>query len=72
MSNDTEAASTDATETTPAPVRKASKSTNSATTTAAYDAKADQLAEMFANNFEKYRETVSDAVRAAGPTRQTA
>jgi len=32
-----------------------------------YDAKAGRLAEMFADNFEKYEEQVSDAVRAAGP-----
>ena len=39
---------------------------------AAYDAKATQLAEMFADNFEKYRENVSEAVRLAGPLRETA
>ena len=38
----------------------------------AYDAKAAQLAEMFADNFEKYRENVSEAVRLAGPLRETA
>jgi phosphoenolpyruvate carboxykinase (ATP) len=32
-----------------------------------YDAKAGQLAEMFADNFEKYEDGVSEAVRAAGP-----
>ncbi|HXO19724.1 MAG TPA: hypothetical protein VOA87_07335 [Thermoanaerobaculia bacterium] len=32
-----------------------------------YDAKASQLAEMFADNFEKYEDEVSDAVKAAGP-----
>ena len=40
--------------------------------TAAYDAKARQLADMFADNFEKYRDQVSDAVRQAGPVRETA
>ena len=40
--------------------------------TAAYDAKAEQLAGMFADNFEKYRDSVSDAVRQAGPARETA
>ena len=44
MSNDTEAASTDATETAPASPKKRS-TTNSATTTAAYDAKAIQVLE---------------------------
>jgi len=32
-----------------------------------YDAKAAQLAEMFADNFERYEDGVSDAVKAAGP-----
>ncbi len=32
-----------------------------------YDAKAAQLAEMFANNFEKYEDQVSDGVKAAVP-----
>jgi DNA gyrase subunit B len=45
VSNDTEAASNDATETTPTPVGKASRSTSSATTTATYDAKAIQVLE---------------------------
>ncbi len=45
MSNDTEATSTDAAETAPAPTKKKSNSTNSATTTAAYDAKAIQVLE---------------------------
>ena len=40
--------------------------------TDAYDAKARELAEMFADNFEKYRENVDEAVRQAGPTRQIA
>ena len=40
--------------------------------TAAYDAKARQLAEMFADNFEKYRENVSEDVRQAGPLREVA
>jgi len=40
--------------------------------TEAYDAKAQELAEMFASNFEKYRENVSEAVREAGPTRELA
>ena len=39
---------------------------------AAYDEKAQQLAGMFADNFEKYRESVSEAVRQAGPTKQPA
>ena len=34
---------------------------------AAYDAKARELAEMFAKNFEAYADGVSDEVRAAGP-----
>ena len=38
----------------------------------AYDAKAEQLAGMFADNFEKYRENASDAIRQAGPSRETA
>ncbi len=32
-----------------------------------YDAKAAELAEMFADNFEKYEDGVSEAVRSAGP-----
>lgn len=36
--------------------------------TDAYDAKARELAEMFAKNFEKYADHVSEAVLAAGPT----
>jgi phosphoenolpyruvate carboxykinase (ATP) len=32
-----------------------------------YDAKAAQLADMFADNFEKYESGVSEAVKAAGP-----
>jgi len=36
--------------------------------TAAYDAKARELAGMFAENFEKYSESVSEAVLAAGTT----
>jgi phosphoenolpyruvate carboxykinase (ATP) len=32
-----------------------------------YDAKAGRLAEMFADNFEKYEDQVSEAVKAAGP-----
>ena len=40
--------------------------------TAAYDAKAEQLAAMFADNFEKYREGASEQVRQAGPARQIA
>lgn len=38
----------------------------------AYDAKAEELARMFADNFEKYRANVSEAVREAGPTREVA
>jgi phosphoenolpyruvate carboxykinase (ATP) len=34
---------------------------------AEYDAKASQLAEMFADNFEKYEDQVSEGVKAAGP-----
>jgi len=34
---------------------------------AAYDAKARELAEMFAKNFEAYAEGVTEAVRRAGP-----
>jgi phosphoenolpyruvate carboxykinase (ATP) len=34
---------------------------------AAYDAKAAQLADMFADNFEKYESGVSEEVKAAGP-----
>ena len=36
-----------------------------------YDAKAAQLAEMFADNFEKYEDGVSEAVKAAGPRKVT-
>ncbi|HSF40556.1 MAG TPA: phosphoenolpyruvate carboxykinase (ATP), partial [Thermoanaerobaculia bacterium] len=32
-----------------------------------YDAKAGRLAEMFADNFEKYEDQVSEAVKTAGP-----
>jgi phosphoenolpyruvate carboxykinase (ATP) len=35
--------------------------------TADYDAKATQLADMFADNFEKYESGVTEAVKAAGP-----
>jgi phosphoenolpyruvate carboxykinase (ATP) len=35
--------------------------------TAEYDAKASQLADMFADNFEKYESGVTEAVKAAGP-----
>jgi phosphoenolpyruvate carboxykinase (ATP) len=35
--------------------------------TAAYDEKAGELAEMFAENFEAYADGVSEAVREAGP-----
>jgi phosphoenolpyruvate carboxykinase (ATP) len=35
---------------------------------AAYDAQAEELAAMFADNFEAYADEVSEAVRAAGPT----
>lgn len=35
---------------------------------AAYDAQARKVAEMFAKNFETFADTVSDKVRAAGPT----
>ena len=38
----------------------------------AYDAKASQLAQMFAENFRKYADAVSDAVREAGPAAQVA
>ncbi len=34
---------------------------------AEYDAKASQLADMFADNFEKYEDQVNDGVKAAGP-----
>ena len=34
---------------------------------AAYDAKASQLADMFAENFKKYESEVNEAVKAAGP-----
>src|SRR5579864_1663159 len=37
--------------------------------TADYDAKAAQLADMFAANFEKYESGVDEAVRSAGPRR---
>ena len=37
---------------------------------AAYDAKAEQLAGMFADNFEKYAANVTETVRQAGPTKQ--
>ena len=37
---------------------------------AAYDAKAGQLARMFADNFEKYAANVAEEVRQAGPARQ--
>ena len=40
--------------------------------TDAYDAKAEQLAGMFADNFEKYAANVSEQVRQAGPARQIA
>jgi phosphoenolpyruvate carboxykinase (ATP) len=36
---------------------------------AEYDAKAGQLAEMFADNFEKYEDQVGEGVKAAGPRR---
>jgi phosphoenolpyruvate carboxykinase (ATP) len=36
---------------------------------AAYDAKASQLADMFAENFKKYESGVDEAVKAAGPSR---
>lgn len=39
---------------------------------AAYDAKAEQLAGMFADNFEKYRAEASEAIRQAGPSHQIA
>jgi phosphoenolpyruvate carboxykinase (ATP) len=32
-----------------------------------YDAKASQLADMFAANFEKYESAVDEAIKAAGP-----
>jgi phosphoenolpyruvate carboxykinase (ATP) len=35
--------------------------------TAAYDAQAGRLAEMFRKNFEKFGSLASDAVKAAGP-----
>ena len=38
----------------------------------AYDDKAAQLAGMFADNFERYAADMPEAVRAAGPARQTA
>ncbi len=38
----------------------------------AYDAKAAELARMFADNFRKYADGVSEAVRQAGPAVQTA
>jgi phosphoenolpyruvate carboxykinase (ATP) len=34
---------------------------------AAYDAKAHQLAEMFARNFEQFADGVADGIKAAGP-----
>jgi phosphoenolpyruvate carboxykinase (ATP) len=34
---------------------------------AEYDAKASQLADLFADNFEKYEDQVTDGVKAAGP-----
>ncbi|MBA2632256.1 MAG: hypothetical protein H0U86_04545 [Chloroflexi bacterium] len=34
---------------------------------AAYDAKARELAAMFAENFESYADGVSEAIRSAGP-----
>ena len=37
---------------------------------AAYDEKAGKLAEMFADNFEKYEEQAGEAVRNAGPRKQ--
>jgi phosphoenolpyruvate carboxykinase (ATP) len=37
---------------------------------AAYDEKAGRLAEMFADNFEKYEEQAGEAVRSAGPRKQ--
>ncbi|HEY0782699.1 MAG TPA: phosphoenolpyruvate carboxykinase (ATP), partial [Thermoanaerobaculia bacterium] len=37
-----------------------------------YDAKASQLADMFAANFEKYEAGVSEAVKAAGPRKVAA
>lgn len=40
--------------------------------TDAYDAKAAQLAEMFATNFDKYRDDVSEAVSTSGPSRVSA
>ncbi|HVT60076.1 MAG TPA: phosphoenolpyruvate carboxykinase (ATP) [Thermoanaerobaculia bacterium] len=40
--------------------------------TAEYDAKATQLADMFAANFEKYEDQVSDAVKSAGPRKVSA
>ncbi|HXO19130.1 MAG TPA: phosphoenolpyruvate carboxykinase (ATP) [Thermoanaerobaculia bacterium] len=48
----------------PAAVLKQRESWKSA---ADYDAKAGQLAEMFADNFEKYEDEVTEAVKAAGP-----
>jgi phosphoenolpyruvate carboxykinase (ATP) len=38
----------------------------------AYDEGAAELAGMFAENFEKYSDAVSPAVRTAGPQRETA
>ena len=37
------------------------------TDSGAYDAQAAKLAKMFSENFERFRDQVSDAVRAAGP-----
>ncbi|HYG61173.1 MAG TPA: phosphoenolpyruvate carboxykinase (ATP), partial [Thermoanaerobaculia bacterium] len=37
-----------------------------------YDAKASQLADMFADNFEKYEAGVSEEIKAAGPRKAVA